>query len=454
MDYDLLVIGGGSGGLAASRRAAFKYGKRVCLVEKGDLGGTCVNKGCIPKKMLYNAASLFKESLFLSEQSQQEAPKFHWKAFLEKRTKYISFLHSIYENRNRKDQVEIIKGEAALEADRRVLVNGKEYTAERIIVATGSFPRLPNIPGKESAITSDDFFEFEEIPSSVVILGAGYIAVECAFVLSTLGCKVIMINRSKGVLRAFDSLIGESVEETLKQAGVVLYDQAEVLRIEDEGKCIYFKYNNQEKMQVAEKILSAIGREPDTRAVHSLSLSKKNGFLNTSEHFETCKKWLFAIGDVAMEEHMLTPVAIFTARRLIDHLYLKNFAKLKNLICWVPTVIFTHPPSGSVGCSEKESQNRYGDVLVKEVKFIHPTEFIHHGSSSKQNKQYTYNRYKFIYGETTKDIYGMHMHGHGCDEELQGFSVLIRNRIPFSRITECLEKSCISWKDLLMGRFE
>lgn len=445
MKYDLAIIGGGSGGLAMSKRAAEMYGKRVLLVEKSALGGTCVNNGCIPKKMLYNAAFLHGEAKFIYPAEKNLA--FNWDEFREKRSKYISILNEMYEKRGEKHSIDIIHGEAIIEKD-QIVIGDKRYEADTIVIATGSYAKCPTIPGSSYCQTSDDFFRFKSVPENVCIIGAGYIAIETAFVLAHFGCKVSLIARSKGVLRSFDDLIKERVEKALKIAGISLFDCAKIMKIEKENDktCILFHRNEKIEKITADKIISAIGRGANTSVANLLDLKKdKNEFLVTNELFQASKKNVYAIGDVTMAKHMLTPVAIFVGRALADHLYNRPVKSLKSLIKYVPTVIFSHPPSGSVGYAENTAMKVFNDCKSFTIEVFHAQSLYFRDSIT--------NRYKFVYGSDSRQIYGIHINGYGCDEIMQGLSVLCRGNISIDKVFEYVNAIGVTLEDYFSDTF-
>ncbi|KAI5186746.1 glutathione reductase (NADPH) [Nematocida homosporus] len=446
MEYDLFVIGGGSAGLSISRRAAETYGMKVALADKGPLGGTCVNNGCIPKKMLYNAAFLYTEGRFLYQKSNLA---FNWEEFRLKRDKYIAFLNSMYSQRNERHQITLFSGSAFLKG-KKVTISDCEYTAARIVVATGSFPALPQCPGQDLVLTSDDFFRFNHIPKSVVLIGAGYISIETAFVLAHFKCQVSLVARSSGVLRVFDSLIRSEVLDSLLKAGVKVFDKTKLVEVSkvvgSELKEVVLERNGLvERLQV-EEVISAIGRKADTRSLGEEIVRDEKGFVKTDESFGTSVPGVFAIGDVAMPEHMLTPVAIFTGRRLADCWYGQGSANVKRLISYVPTVVFSHPPSGTVGYTEELSLSNFNDTKSLLVEVMHP--------SSVLIPEAAKNKYKFVFGQTTDQIYGIHMHGYECDETLQGFAVLARNKQSFSKLIEYAAFCGVSLSDFLSGIIE
>lgn len=457
--YDLVVVGGGSGGLALSKRAACMYGKKVLLIDKTVLGGTCVNNGCIPKKMLYNAAAMHAEAKDLAR--EREGIKFNWNEFREKRSKYITFLNELYDKRNEKDGVQTITGTATVYED-RVEVDGIDYKGNNIVMAMGSYPVKINCPGKEILLSSDDFFKFKTIPKSVAIIGTGYISIETAFVLAEFGCQVTLIARRTGVLRSFDTLIQKKVQESLKSKGITLIENTTVsqIRTVDNKVLISLRSNSSSSNNIhssdnmnsihssevtVEKVICAIGRRASTEAIYIPEIEKKrDGFIETDCAFRTNKNNIYAIGDITMEEYMLTPVAIFSGRRLADYLFGNSTKNIKKLVASVPTVVFSHPPAGSVGYSEEESLKVSQSISVTTVT-------THHQLSIFSNDK---NSYKFVYDKETSELYGVHVHGYECDEVLQGYAVLVRNGIKYTEINLYLVSIGADHNELLSGVFE
>lgn len=445
--FDLVVVGGGSGGLALSKRAACLYGKKVLLIDKTVLGGTCVNSGCIPKKMLYNAASIHAEARKL----RREEVEFNWDEFRVKREAYISFLNSLYEKRNEKDGIEVVTGKATVHKD-RVEVNKTEYKGKNIAMAMGSYPVKINCPGAEVLLTSDDFFRFESVPKSVAIIGTGYISIETAFVLAEFNCQVTLIARREGVLRSFDTMIQEKVERSLKSKGIRLIESANIIKIlpkTNENKNHTIEIQNKHTGQIeevsVEKIICAIGRKANTSSIVIPDIKKdENGFIETDNEFKTSADRIYAIGDMTMSDYMLTPVAIFSGRRLADYLFGSIPGSIKRLVKSVPTIIFSHPPAGSVGYSEEEASGICRSVSVSTVEISHQLSLF----SDEVNS------YKFVYENESGEILGIHIYGLESDEVLQGFSVLVRNSTKYSEISSYLSFIGSTENELLSGRFE
>uniref|UniRef100_A0A2K5LEE1 Glutathione-disulfide reductase n=1 Tax=Cercocebus atys TaxID=9531 RepID=A0A2K5LEE1_CERAT len=343
--YDYLVIGGGSGGLASARRAA-ELGARAAVVESHKLGGTCVNVGCVPKKVMWNTAV---HSEFMHDHADYGFPscegKFNWRVIKEKRDAYVSRLNTIYQNNLTKSHIEIIRGHATFTSDPKptIEVSGKKYTAPHILIATGGMPSIPHesqIPGAGLGITSDGFFQLEELPSRSVIVGAGYIAVEIAGILSALGSKTSLMIRHDKVLRSFDSMISTNCTEELENAGVEVLKFSQGIQTDDKGHIIVDEFQN------------------------------------------TNVKGIYAVGDVCGKA-LLTPVAIAAGRKLAHRLFEhKEDSKLDYNN--IPTVVFSHPPIGTVGLTEDEAIHKYGEENVK----IYSTSFtpMYHAVTKRKTK--------------------------------------------------------------------
>ncbi|XP_025250635.1 glutathione reductase, mitochondrial isoform X3 [Theropithecus gelada] len=379
--YDYLVIGGGSGGLASARRAA-ELGARAAVVESHKLGGTCVNVGCVPKKVMWNTAV---HSEFMHDHADYGFPscegKFNWRVIKEKRDAYVSRLNTIYQNNLTKSHIEIIRGHAAFTSDPKptIEVSGKKYTAPHILIATGGVPSIPHesqIPGASLGITSDGFFQLEELPSRSVIVGAGYIAVEIAGILSALGSKTSLMIRHDKVLRSFDSMISTNCTEELENAGVEVLKFSQGIQTDDKGHIIVDEFQN------------------------------------------TNVKGIYAVGDVCGKA-LLTPVAIAAGRKLAHRLFEhKEDSKLDYNN--IPTVVFSHPPIGTVGLTEDEAIHKYGEENVK----IYSTSFtpMYHAVTKRKTKCVM----KMVCANKEEKVVGIHMQGLGCDEMLQGFAVAVK----------------------------
>jgi glutathione reductase (NADPH) len=418
--FDLVVIGGGSGGMAAARRAA-KHGAKVALIEGGRLGGTCVNRGCVPKKMFWNAAQI-AESLFDAE-SYGFLPVervFNWARFKEGRDAYIERLNEIYARNLDLDDVILIRGWAKLDGHRQVRVGQRVLQGEHLILAPGGKPRIPPIFGAELGMTSDGFFELAAQPRRVAIVGAGYIAVEIAGVLNALGSDVTLLLRGEKPLRRFDSLVSDALMEELSAQGVNVitgFVPRKVERLEDG---LRIECDSEHFESGFDELIWAIGRAP--RLV-DLGLQAENIELNedgtivVDEWEETSVERVYAIGDVTGKME-LTPVAIAAGRHLSDRLFGgKPEAKLDYKE--VPTVVFSHPPIGTVGLTEDQAIEEYGDgVKCYTTRFVD----MYYALASRKVRTVM----KVVTVGAKERVVGIHVFGRSADELIQGFAVALR----------------------------
>ncbi|TND05753.1 MAG: glutathione reductase (NADPH) [Gammaproteobacteria bacterium] len=420
-DYDLIAIGGGSGGLAAAIRAA-RHGARSAVIEHGKLGGTCVNRGCVPKKIMFNGAVIAHHL--------DDAPSygfditvngFDWAALATARNAYVHRLNGNYRARLDKLAVTEIGGRARF-LDRHTLdVAGTTVTARHIVIATGGSPNVPDVPGAGLGITSDGFFELKDQPRRVAIVGAGYIAVELTGMLHALGSDVSLVMRRERLLGRFDALLRETLMEQMLVDGISLLSGAQVAALErdDEG-AIAITCDNQQQHTGFDAVIWAIGRSPNTL---DLDLGNagvdvdRQGFVITDDYQNTNVDGIHAVGDVTGRA-ALTPVAIAAGRSLADRLFGgKPGAHLDYTN--IPTVVFSHPPIGTVGLTEQQAREKYGDAVR-----------VYQGSFTPMYHAITRSRttaaMKLVTLGNEEKVIGCHVIGLGADEMLQGFAVAIR----------------------------
>jgi glutathione reductase (NADPH) len=418
--YDLLVIGGGSGGLAHAQRAA-EYGASAAAIESGPLGGTCVNVGCVPKKVMWYAAETTHHLEHSADYGFDISVNGHdWAALKARRDAYVKRLNGIYENNLDKRGVDYIAGFAQFVDLHTVVVGSDEYRADRIVIATGGRPIVPRIPGAEHGIVSDDFFELEERPQRVLIAGSGYVSVELAGVFNALGSEVEIIIRKDGVVRSFDSMLGEGVMAAMRDNGIRIDTLVVPKHVDRTDEGIVLTGEDGRQYGPVDCLLWAVGREPNTG---SLALNKAGvatdayGFIPVDKYQQTNVEHIFAIGDVTGAQ-ALTPVAIAAGRRLADRIYggMEGRHLDYNL---VPTVIFSHPPMGTVGLTEDEARDKYrDDVKVYTSGF---TGMFYALGDKKQRSEM-----KLIAVGEEERIVGCHVIGEGADEMMQGFAVAIK----------------------------
>ena len=418
--YDLVTIGGGSGGVAASRRAA-EYGARVAIIEKGRMGGTCVNVGCVPKKIMWYAESLAHEI--------HEAPEYgfdvsvrgqNWAELKRRRDAYVKRLNDIYENNLAASNVRVIEGEARFENSNTIQVGELSLTAPHIIIATGGEPRVPDFDGAELGITSDGFFELAERPASVAIVGAGYVGVELAAVLAALGSDVSICARYDSLLRSFDEMLQHAVISALESDGVELNWHAMVERVEKVKDRLTLYTEDQQSVGPVDCVIWAVGRRPLTASLGlentGVSLNE-NGFIRVDDYQATNVDGVYAVGDVT-GRLALTPVAIAAGRRLSDRLF-GGMSDRHLDYTNVPTVVFTHPPVGTIGLTETKARELYGDQVRAYIsKFVPLSDAVSAQKSEAQIKLLTK-------GEE-ETVIGIHLFGPASDEMLQGFAVAVR----------------------------
>ncbi len=421
-EFDLIVIGGGSGGLAAAQRAA-EHGARVALVESHRLGGTCVNVGCVPKKVMWNAAGLAEGLRDAPDYGfEPSAPAHDWPLLKEKRDAYVLRLNGIYEGNLAKRGVSLIRGRAHFADRRTVAVAGAELTAPHIIIATGGRPLLPAIPGAEIGITSDGFFDLPRRPERVAVVGSGYIAVELGGIFAALGSSVTMVLRGETMLKHFDSMIGESMLRILRDEGVTVVTEAWPAALAGDARgCKALSLRDGRRLEPFDCVLWAIGRAP---AVAELELERAGvqldayGFIVTDKYQATSAAGVYAIGDVTGRAP-LTPVAIAAGRRLADRLFggrADRHLDYHN----IPTVIFGHPPIGTVGLSEQAARDDYGDeaVTVFRSSFV-PMYYALTTAKPRCDM-------KLVTVGPKRRVVGVHVVGPGADEMMQGFAVAVR----------------------------
>jgi glutathione reductase (NADPH) len=420
-NYDLIVIGGGSGGLASAQRAA-EYGARVLLAESGRLGGTCVNVGCVPKKVMWNAAEI------ASAMHDAEGYGFlpndavnNWAVLKQHRDAYVARLNGIYERNLLNRKVELVRGYAKFVGPRMIEVAGRTVTAPHIILATGGRPMLPPIPGCELGITSDGFFELPERPNRVAIAGSGYVAVELGGIFAALGSSVTMAIRGETVLRSFDHMLGEGLMNIMRDDGIEIFTNARPAELHRRGNGLELELRDGRHIGPVDTVIWAIGRAP---CVEDLNLDLAGveldpyGYIATDKFQETNVPGIYAVGDVTGRA-LLTPVAIAAGRRLSDRVFGGQTGRHLNYEN-VPTVIFTHPPIGTIGLTEMAARDEYGDDAVK----VYMSSFVpmYHALTERKPRV----QMKLVTVGRDEKIVGAHVLGEGADEMLQGFAVAIR----------------------------
>jgi glutathione reductase (NADPH) len=418
--YDFIVIGGGSGGLAAAQRAS-QYGARALVFEPGRLGGTCVNVGCVPKKVMWTAAQLAHALRDARDYGFDLTVGSHdWAKLKTARDDYVTWLNGIYARNLERRSVELVRRRVRLEAPGEVVDDrGETYRADHILIATGGYPRVPPLPGAELGITSDGFFELDHCPRRVAVVGSGYIAVELAGVLRSLGAQVSQFVRYESVLRSFDAMLSSKLMESLAALGVDVVTGAVPQSVErSDGLC--YVVEDGRRFDGFDCLIWAIGRDPTTRGLGLENCGvavDRDGFITVDKYQSTSVPSIYAVGDVTGQAQ-LTPVAIAAARRLADRVFggqPDRHLSYEN----IPTVIFAHPPIGTVGLSEEEARQRYPAEELK----IYTSEFVPMYHALTEHRPKT--AMKLVTLGEEERVIGCHIIGPGADEMLQGFAVAI-----------------------------
>jgi glutathione reductase (NADPH) len=419
-EFDAIAIGGGSGGLAFAKRAA-EQGARAAVVERGRIGGTCVNVGCVPKKVMYNAAALAHAGHDNPGYGfAPSAPDHDWRALVERRDAYVARLNDIHRSNLAAKGVELIEGSAAFLEPGRLTVDGQTLRARHVVVATGGHPALPAIPGADLGITSDGFFELKERPGRVLIAGSGYVAVELAGVLGALGSEVSILVRYDGVLRSFDPMLREVLEEAMAGDGIRLETRAVPAGARREPDGLWIDTGDGRSFGPADCIVWAVGRKPSVEPLcpgRAGLVLDEAGFIPTDDFQNTNVPGIYALGDVTGRV-ALTPVAIAAGRRLADRLFGGMTESRLDYTC-IPTVIFSHPPIGTVGLTEPEARARHGEAVR-----VYSSRFVPLYNAVTEDKPRT--AMKLVTRAPDERILGAHVIGPGADEMLQGFAVAIR----------------------------
>lgn len=418
--YDLIAIGGGSGGLSVAERAA-RYGKSCAVVETGDLGGTCVNVGCVPKKVMwYGAEVAHKLEMAADYGFSIEQKGFDWADLVKKREDYISGINNWYHSYLSDSDIDEISGHARFIDAHTLEVGDETYSADHIVIATGGRPLKPGMPGAELGIDSDGFFALSEQPERVAVVGAGYIAVEVAGVLNSLGCDVSLYLRKEQFLRSFDAMLREGLMEQMVEDGISIFPNTQVATLEKEtdGNLTLVCDKGSRTADISQ-VIWAIGRIPnsDNLNLEAAGLeADERGFIQTDEMQNTSVEGIYAVGDVTGREQ-LTPVAIAAGRRLADRLF-NNQPERKLNYENIPSVIFSHPPIGTIGLSETEAREQHGDGVK-----IYQTRFT--SMEYAFTKRGVKTAMKLVTVGAKEKIVGCHILGPGADEMLQGFAVAI-----------------------------
>ncbi|WP_296279352.1 glutathione-disulfide reductase [uncultured Acinetobacter sp.] len=420
--YDYIAIGGGSGGIASVNRAAL-YGKKCALIEMGDIGGTCVNVGCVPKKVMWYSAQIADAIKKYGPDYgfDTELKSFEWKKLINNRQDYIKRIRASYDSVLSKNNIDVIHGFAKFIDKKTIEVNGEKITADHILIATGTQASLPDIEGVEFGIDSNGFFELQDLPKRTAIIGSGYIAVELAGVLNSLGSNVQLFIRKNQPLRNLDSFLGQTLIEHMRSENIQVYTHTQIKKVsklEDNSIVLYLEDGNK---HIVDCLIWAVGRKPNTQPLDlyltNIQLNDQ-GFIQVDSFQNTTETGVYAIGDITGKVE-LTPVAVAAGRRLSERLF--NNKPNEHLdYNNVPTVVFSHPPIGTVGLTEEKAIEQFGKDNVK----VYSSSFTSMYTAVTEHKQLT--KMKLICVGAEEKILGIHGIGYGMDEILQGFAVALK----------------------------
>jgi glutathione reductase (NADPH) len=434
-DFDFIVIGGGSGGIAASKRAA-GHGKKVAVIERARWGGTCVNVGCVPKKIMFMTSTM-------AEQMRHDATHYgfvqpevrlDYPLLKKRRDAYILRLNNIYNGGLDSAGVTKILGDGTFVDPHTVAVTSdgqtQNITGEKILIAVGGRPDWPDIPGIELSITSDGFFEMEELPAKAVVVGAGYIAVELAGVLNGLGVDTHLVVRKHKALRTFDDDITDHLDKEMIRQGITIHRNtnglSKIEKQEDGKKTVYMVAGETPSIADADIVLYAPGRVPNTESLNlekaGVEVVEGKTYIKADEFQNTTSESVFALGDVCGKVE-LTPMAIAAGRRLADRLFAAK-PEAKAGYDMVPTVVFSHPTIGTIGMTEREAVAKYGEENIKVYKAKFPN--LYYGIFQVEPDEKPKTFMKLVCAGQEELVVGLHIIGMGADEMLQGFGVAMK----------------------------
>ena len=417
--FDLIAIGGGSGGLAVAERAA-AHGRRVAVVEPAKMGGTCVNNGCVPKKVMWYAANLVH--------AVDDAPGFgipvqrgttDWTHLVTGRQAYIANINRYWDGHVEELGITHLQGHARFIGPGELDVDGQTYGADHIVVATGGRPIVPPLPGAELGITSDGFFQLTEQPRRVAVIGGGYIGVELAGVLAALGSEVTLVALEKRLLEAFDPMISQVLMQEMKRQQIALRLGFRVAGLAKSMAGIALEAVDGECLDGFDCVIWAVGRAPNTRELNLQAAGvdvHDNGIVPTDDYQNTNVPGIYAIGDITGRTP-LTPVAIAAGRRLADRLF-NDQPESRVDYHNIPSVVFSHPPVATLGLTEPAARERHAKVTVYRTEFTPMRHALSdHGATTAM---------KLVCTGDEQRVAGIHLIGDNVDEMLQGFAVAVK----------------------------
>ncbi|MFM5981835.1 MAG: glutathione-disulfide reductase [Sphaerospermopsis kisseleviana] len=421
-EFDLFVIGAGSGGIATARRAA-EYGAKVGIAEFDRLGGTCVNRGCVPKKLMVYAShfpELFTDAVGYGWSAVKSS--LDWEKMITAVNNEVDRLNGIYQKMLDNSQVEILQGYGKLIDNHTIVVGERTVTADKILIAVGGKPTKPDIPGIENAITSDEIFHLKTQPKRMVILGGGYIGSEFACIMNGLGTEVTQITRADMILRGFDDDLRSEIQQGMTNHGVKILNHTQIIGFEKDAEGIKVKVRkdgeSEDTVVVDAVSLAALGRKPNTQnlGLENTKIQLKNGAIVVDKYSRTDEETIYAVGDCT-DNINLTPVAINEGRAFADTVFggKSRTMSYEN----VPTAIFTTPEAATVGLTEAEAREKYGDAVKIYRSRFRPMYYTLAGKEEKTMM-------KLVVDQNTDQVLGAQMVGTNAAEIIQGVAIAIK----------------------------
>jgi len=416
-DFDVFVIGAGSGGVRTARMAA-AAGAKAAVADDRALGGTCVNVGCVPKK-LYTYASHFSHDVENAAGFGWQVPpvKFDWQTLVANKKQEISRLNTIYGNLLTNSGVQIIGGYAQLKDAHTVTVSGQDYTAQRIVIATGGTPNIPAVDYADLLISSDQIFDLPEFPNRLLVVGAGYIALEFACIFQGLGSQVEVSYRGDLIMRGFDQDVRQFVDQEMRKQGIALNYQSQIENVEKKADGSLLVTLNDGSSRHVDQVLMAIGRNPRLQGIGLERVgieTTDSGTIAVNDKFQTNINSIYALGDVTGGIE-LTPVALAEAMTLVNHWYGDGSKNMDYE--FIPTAVFTQPNVGTIGLTEQQARDKYPQIDVYSSDF----KPMKHTLSGSDERSFM----KLIVDKESDRVIGLHIVGDGAGEMLQGFGVAI-----------------------------
>ncbi|MEO0406802.1 MAG: glutathione-disulfide reductase [Cyanobacteria bacterium P01_A01_bin.135] len=433
-DYDVLVIGGGSGGMAASKRATV-YGKRAAIVEQADFGGTCANRGCIPKKLIVYAADV---ALTLKSAGafgwESATPELQWSTLTQRIQSHVGSIQQSIASSLKEKGVTLLRGRAHLKDLHTVILEGdqpQEVTAETIILAVGGKPNRLDIPGAEHALVSSDMFTLKQRPQRFAVMGGGYIGVEFSSMLAALGSEVTVIEPSGLILSGFDHSLRQALQTALCDRGIQILPETVAKSIEKTGDGLVLSLKSDRgglpDTLAVDQVLMAVGRHPNIESLglEAAGVEVKEGAIAVDDYSQTTQENIYAVGDCT-DRLPLTPAAIAEGKAVIDTLYGDEPVQVEYQ--WIPSAVFARPESATVGLTESEARKKFGDEGIK----VFSTQF------QPLKHQFTESGapvlLKLIIDSVTKRVLGCHMMGEHAADTIQAAAIAIKDGITSDKI--------------------